>query len=103
MIAAIYARVLIATLGLLAIGTSVSAECASVLWVEAPGGSGQWRVATWVQPPRFAVREHCEGARTAMNALKVIDFRTHGLDSEANDAYSCLPDTVDPSGPKETK
>jgi hypothetical protein len=31
-----------------------------------------------------------------MNALKVIDFRTHGLDSEVDDAYSCLPDTVDP-------
>jgi hypothetical protein len=93
-------RLLLATLCLLTLATSAHAGCAWVLWVETPGGSGQWRVATWVQPPRFAAREHCEAARTAMNALKAIDFRTHGLDSEANDAYSCLPDTVDPSGPK---
>jgi hypothetical protein len=35
-----------------------------------------------------------------MNALKkVADFRAQGLDSEVDDAYSCLPGTIDPRGP----
>ena len=95
------AKALLAVLTLLTFATSASAECAWVLWVEAPTGSNQWSVATWVQPPQFGTREYCERAATVMNALKkVTDFRGQGRDSAADDAYSCLPDTVDPRGPK---
>ena len=94
--------IILASLLLLLVNASVAhAECAWMLWVEAPAGSNQWSVATWVQPPRFGTKEYCEHAATVMNALKkVTDFSGQGRDSAADDAYSCLPDTVDPRGPK---
>jgi hypothetical protein len=37
----------------------------------------KWSVATWVQPPRFGTKEHCERAATVMTK-KVTDFSRAG-------------------------
>lgn len=58
---AVSARVPIATLGLLALTASASAECAWVPWVEGSTGSDRWSGAS-VPRSRFAAREDCQVA-----------------------------------------
>ena len=102
--AAIYARILIATLSLLA--TSASAQCAWVLWV--------------IQGTTV---DHLDASYTvAQDCVRELDVREQGLRPDrtllvtrsvatrltATDritagfstTYLCLPDTVDPRGPK---
>jgi len=74
-----------------------SAECAWVLWQDVPSKSGRWRLDAGAQVV-FPTHEACE------QQLKV---RSEFL-NEANRTASgsrahflvCLPDTVDPRGPK---
>jgi hypothetical protein len=102
-------RILVVTLGLSMLATSAYAECSWVLW--SGDSSEPWITATALEA--YGSREECGGARQ----------RYYQRDAEAREAYEaaikagasstqerqrqsqrqiyrCLPDIVDPRGPK---
>ena len=96
MIAALSARIVLLTVfGLLALASS-AAECAWVLWVEEPVGSNRWSLASRTA---FERKRECDDAqRTLTETLVEASKRT--LRTPTSPTYACLPDTVDPRGPK---
>ena len=86
--------ILLALLCLLALATS--AECAWVLWVEEPVGSNRWSLASRTAFERK--RECDEVQRTLTETL--IEASKRKLRAPTSQPYTCLPDTVDPRGPK---
>jgi hypothetical protein len=99
-------RILLATLGLLTFVSSAGAECAWVLWV-VQGTTVDHLYASYTsakdctreldaREPRRLPDRTLLTTRTAATSLNVADRITAGFST----TYLCLPDSVDPRGPK---
>ena len=112
--------ILLATLCLLTLTTSAHAECAWVLWLKrtvyvGPDGqpSGKPEI-TWHAQQGFETAEPCKQTLAAIIARVRKDPTSYSIGDAADDTgflhneskfvsfshYACLPDTVDPRGPK---
>ena len=118
MIAAIYARTLLAMLCcLFALDTSASAECAWVLWLNHTGVVAGEELALWIPLNASTNNPDCQQVlaatlqanRRAANPADAATQRGSNMIDFVSAAgphtllYVCLPDTVDPRGPKGTK
>ena len=120
MIAAVYARSVVVALGLLAFATSASADCAWLLWHEQEENYfASSSKKTWTTPLAYPDRSACvaviaervnswqrirstqQEVRPASNGT-AAEFITWMNDRRGFllDRVHCLPDTVDPRGPK---
>jgi hypothetical protein len=82
-------RILLVLLCLLALATSVSAECAWVVWLGSGSRSGN---ASWDPIIGYASREECYQSAKRMHDKEVA--------KGSSNVCTCLPDTVDPRVPK---
>ena len=86
---------LLALLCLLGLATSASAECAWVLW-EWDSTIPGWNAPQWIRSahPTYA---DCKKAADEMNTAWKNALSTKEL---TPDIVRCLPDSIDPRGPK---
>lgn len=79
------------------------AACAWVLWVESPMGSNQWKVSTslkFVYEKRDECERHAQAALDAKIRRVEDEEKKFGRRLSETEFWTCLPDTMDPRGPK---
>jgi len=86
---------LLVTFSLLTSAATAYAECAWILWEERPLKSGEWRLAT-TSVLAFETKRSCDDTAAAANRSEASRAQA----SEPPSLFRCLPDTVDPRGPK---
>lgn len=88
----------------LALTTSAHAECAWVLWQEHRKVGTSWQERAFFFEQAYPTREACERRRGAAAAIAGNDNETKAAGRIRDDGlrrfYQCIPDTVDPRGPK---
>jgi hypothetical protein len=110
MIAAISAVTMLAALLVVLTPLSASAKCAWVLWAKvvaqdgAVGNLTSALLAQWTPYAGYTNRSECEAARRTSGIRLVLlgEYRAETADDNSKSALfsRCLPDSVDPRGPK---
>jgi hypothetical protein len=82
---------------LLASAATASAECAWILWAGGVKASGE---AVYAPIEGYPTRAECMKGRTASSVDEVEQLKRDVAGAGMKLAFTCLPDTVDPRGPK---
>jgi hypothetical protein len=88
---------LLAALSLLTSVAMASAECAWILWAGGVKTSGE---AVYAPIEGYPTRAECVKGRSASSLDEVEQLKRDVAGAGMKLAFTCLPDTVDPRGPK---
>ena len=88
---------LLVALSLLTSAATAYAECAWVLWAGGVKTSGE---AVYAPIEGYPTRAECVKGRSASSVDEVEQLKRDIAGAGMKLAFTCLPDTVDPRGPK---